>query len=93
MFIVTAVEQFEAASRSNYMRKQLMKILAVLSVVFIAGQSCAGKEKNENMDMRIQKEIYFAGGCFWGTEHFMKQIRGVTETAVGQKLKIGPILL
>lgn len=83
MFIVTAVEQFEAASRSNYMRKQLMKILAVLSVVFIAGQSCAGKEKNENMDMRIQKEIYFAGGCFWGTEHFMKQIRGVTETAVG----------
>ena len=20
------------------------------------------------------KEIYFAGGCFWGTEHFFKQI-------------------
>ena len=29
------------------------------------------------------KEIYLAGGCFWGTEHFFKQIRGVTETEVG----------
>ena len=29
------------------------------------------------------KEIYLAGGCFWGTEHFFKQIRGVAETEVG----------
>ena len=29
------------------------------------------------------KEIYFAGGCFWGTEHFMKQIDGVVNTEVG----------
>ena len=28
-------------------------------------------------------EIYFAGGCFWGTEHFLKQIRGVKSTEVG----------
>ena len=29
------------------------------------------------------KEIYLAGGCFWGTEHYLKQIRGVVATVVG----------
>ena len=29
------------------------------------------------------KDIYLAGGCFWGTEHYFKQIEGVTETEVG----------
>ena len=29
------------------------------------------------------KEIYLAGGCFWGTEHFFKQLEGVAETEVG----------
>lgn len=29
------------------------------------------------------KTIYFAGGCFWGTEHYLSQFDGVTETAVG----------
>lgn len=29
------------------------------------------------------KEIYFAGGCFWGTEHYIKQINGVISTEVG----------
>ena len=29
------------------------------------------------------KEIYLAGGCFWGTQHFLKQIRGVVATRTG----------
>ena len=29
------------------------------------------------------KEIYFAGGCFWGVEKFFSLIQGVTETCVG----------
>lgn len=29
------------------------------------------------------KTIYLAGGCFWGTEHYMSQFDGVVETAVG----------
>lgn len=35
-----------------------------------------------NKAQNIQ-EIYFAGGCFWGTEHFFKQVRGVVETETG----------
>ena len=31
----------------------------------------------------IMKEIYFAGGCFWGTEHFFKQVEGVKDTETG----------
>lgn len=27
--------------------------------------------------------IYFAGGCFWGTEYFFQQVRGVSATEVG----------
>ena len=37
----------------------------------------------ENMNMKDKAEIYLAGGCFWGTEHFLKQIRGVEKTEVG----------
>ena len=33
--------------------------------------------------MNMQKHIYLAGGCFWGTQHFFKQIDGVINTEVG----------
>ena len=29
------------------------------------------------------KAIFLAGGCFWGTEHYMGQFDGVVETVVG----------
>ena len=31
----------------------------------------------------MTKEIFLAGGCFWGTEHYFKQIEGVVNTEVG----------
>ena len=36
--------------------------------------------KKTNLDM---KTIYLAGGCFWGTEHFMSMIHGVESAEVG----------
>ena len=39
--------------------------------------SYAGKPEGRSerrTDMKPMKEIYLAGGCFWGTEHFLKQI-------------------
>ena len=29
------------------------------------------------------KEIYLAGGCFWGTQKFLDQFEGIVETEVG----------
>ena len=31
----------------------------------------------------MEKQLYLAAGCFWGAEHFLKQIDGVTFTEVG----------
>ena len=31
----------------------------------------------------MQKEIYLAGGCFWGTEKYLENISGIIETEVG----------
>lgn len=31
----------------------------------------------------MKKEIYLAGGCFWGTEKYFANIKGVLETEVG----------
>ncbi|MBO4445259.1 MAG: peptide-methionine (S)-S-oxide reductase MsrA [Bacteroidaceae bacterium] len=31
----------------------------------------------------MTKEIYLAAGCFWGAEHYLKQIRGVIFTQTG----------
>lgn len=36
------------------------------------------RKHNKNM-----KEIYLAGGCFWGMEHFLQFIKGVEQTEVG----------
>ena len=29
------------------------------------------------------KKIYLAGGCFWGVEHYLSLIKGITDTTVG----------
>ena len=31
----------------------------------------------------MEKEIYLAGGCFWGVEGYFSQLQGVLYTRVG----------
>lgn len=38
---------------------------------------------NKTYSMKQTTEIYLAGGCFWGTEHFIRQVKGVKSTEVG----------
>ena len=49
-------------------------IALLLACVSVAGNAGNRKEfdlmKQENMKMKDKAEIYLAGGCFWGTEHF-----------------------
>lgn len=46
----------------------------------VSQQSSKISNQENNMDT---KTIYLAGGCFWGTEHFMKMIHGVENAEVG----------
>ena len=41
------------------------------------------KRQLANTEINMTKDIYLAGGCFWGTEHYFKQIEGVLATEVG----------
>ncbi|MFV0520048.1 MAG: peptide-methionine (S)-S-oxide reductase MsrA [Lachnospirales bacterium] len=34
-------------------------------------------------DLNSLKEIYLAGGCYWGTQAYMDRIKGVYESSVG----------
>lgn len=43
------------------------------------------QEKNMN-----NKTIYLAGGCFWGTEHFLGLVHGVEKTEVGYANSLVP---
>lgn len=39
---------------------------------------------SSNLEKKIEtKEIYLAGGCFWGTQHYFDCLSGVVRTEVG----------
>ncbi|WP_181563670.1 peptide-methionine (R)-S-oxide reductase MsrB [Campylobacter hyointestinalis] len=58
------------------MRKNVKKLL-----VFVIFMTLFLDAKES--DMRNLKDIYLAGGCFWGTQAYFDKIRGVIKTDVG----------
>lgn len=70
-----------------------MKFLPLFAVGLMIGggvfTGCAQTSDHKSEDNEIQvtdmnqKTIYLAGGCFWGTEHFLALVPGVVDTEVG----------
>lgn len=65
--------------------RYIFVILLIVHVFAANAQNHANlkPDKQKEVKMKTNSEIYFAGGCFWGTEHFLKLIRGVKSTEVG----------
>ncbi|WP_246512491.1 peptide-methionine (R)-S-oxide reductase MsrB [Sphingobacterium tabacisoli] len=73
--------------------KQLLTLFALAIGIFMLAKigfsqktsAIKSSKQQHTMDTTNPHDqvIYFAGGCFWGTEHFFKQVRGVTATEVG----------
>lgn len=66
--------------------------LIMRAIILFIGSSCSQKSivtkqpisNSKTMNhQQSERTIYFAGGCFWGTEHFFQQVYGVTHTEVG----------
>ena len=72
------------------MTRNNLRALALLLLLFVAGgialramRTPQPLSSSPSPSISPMKEIYLAGGCFWGTEHFFKQVRGVISTEVG----------
>ena len=74
-----------SAFRGLY-RQPMRTLLMVIQTAMLLLSCQADAQQNikrNNMEKENLKEIYLAGGCFWGTEHYFKQIDGVVDTEVG----------
>lgn len=69
--------------------KRIALLIMLPLATLIACSSSATQQNDNNMNNQVDT-IYFAGGCFWGTEHFFKQIDGVVNTEVGYANSIVP---
>lgn len=56
-----------------------MKRIVIIGVILLLSVGALYSQQKENN----RAEIVLAGGCFWGTEHFLKLIDGVVKTDVG----------
>ena len=70
------------------MKKLIMS--AVLLIFYVSVLSGCGQKEMDSgsaramvKEMDAMKEIYLAGGCFWGVQKFFDQFDGVVVTEVG----------
>lgn len=73
--------------------KIFLSVLAVAATSLIGGcSSSSARDPNAPVPEEIfqqlvkgngESEIFLAGGCFWGTEELMRNVRGVVDVEVG----------
>lgn len=59
-------------------KKNVRHCVNSISLEFVPAPVASGKEKETGA-----KRAYFAGGCFWGVEYYLKKAKGVLSTQVG----------
>ncbi|PVZ15238.1 peptide methionine sulfoxide reductase msrA/msrB [Porphyromonas loveana] len=64
------------------MTKYFFLLVSMVSLGLFSAGSCS-PSAHQSDSIPETRTIYLAGGCFWGTDHFLKQIRGVRNTEVG----------
>lgn len=63
--------------------KKIISKLTLFALLIFANISCLNSKNKTMYSNKNEKVIYLAGGCFWGTEHLVKQIEGIISTDVG----------
>lgn len=61
----------------------MKKAILIGAILLLCLEGVYSQNSVKNIDMENRAEIYIAGGCYWGTEHFLKQINGIEKTEVG----------
>lgn len=65
-------------------------LAAAFTAVAMASCVAGGAHTESKSTPMNRKEIYLAGGCFWGTQHFFDQVHGVDSTETGYANSIVP---
>ncbi len=74
------VNQIKKAEGRNYPAQAISKLQKTKQEVNMLSQN--SKEKIDYSKSKL-KEIYLAGGCFWGLEAYMERIYGVADAVSG----------
>ena len=65
------------------MKHVILTIVLLLASGLVIAQTKMSDQLSKTTKMNAQSKIYFAGGCFWGVEYYMKKAPGVLAVESG----------
>jgi peptide methionine sulfoxide reductase msrA/msrB len=60
-----------------------LALVLIAALLACCSSQSSGGHANAKSTVATDGVAYFAGGCFWGVEHFMQQLDGVEEVTSG----------